>query len=136
MFIIRVKKQAILILGIFLILGFSAILFLSREICHAEENKNFIKYAEFNPTYEALNKAMKEDIKSHDKDIKINWIEVLACLGSKYGGDFKRYKESDMDEILKKLKSGKPMSEITSGMKNYNYYYQVYEAVLKEFLGT
>lgn len=136
MFIIRVKKQAILILGIFLVFGFSSILFLSREICNAEENKNFIKYAEFNPTYEALNKAMKEDIKSHDKDIKINWIEVLACLGSKYGGDFKRYKESDMDEILKKLKSGKPMSEITSGMKNYNYYYQVYEAVLKEFLGT
>ena len=136
MFIIRVKKQAILIFGIFLVFGFSSILFLSREICNAEGNKNFIKYAEFNPTYEALNKAMKEDIKSHDKDIKINWIEVLACLGSKYGGDFKRYKESDMDEILKKLKTGKPMSEITSGMKNYNYYYQVYEAVLKEFLGT
>ena len=116
MFIIRIKKQAFLILGIFLVVGFSAILFLSKERCNAQESKNFIKYAEFNPTYEALNKAMKEDIKSHDKDIKINWIEVLACLGSKYGGDFKRYKESDMDEILKKLKAGKTISEITSGM--------------------
>ena len=58
MFIIRVKKQAILIFGIFLVFGFSSILFLSREICNAEENKNFIKYAEFNPTYEALNKAI------------------------------------------------------------------------------
>ena len=34
-------------------------------------------------------------------DIKINWIEVLACLGSKYGGESKRYKESDTDEIVK-----------------------------------
>lgn len=136
MFIIRVKKQVIFILGIFLVLGFSGMLFLSKEKCKAQENKNFIKYAEFNPTYEALNKAMKEDIKSHDKDIKINWIEVLACLGAKYGGDFKRYKESDMDEIFKKLKAGKSITEITSGMKNYNYYHQVYEAVLKEFLGN
>lgn len=100
------------------------------------ENKNFIKYAEFSPTYEALDKAMKEDIKSQNEGIKINWIEVLACLGCKYGGDFKKYKESDMNEIIKKLKSGIQINEIIKNNKNYEYYHQVYEAVLKEFLGN
>ena len=114
------------------------VLFLSNTCFHAltNENKKFIKYAEFNPTYEALDKAMKEDIKSQNEEIKVNWIEVLAYLGCKYGGDFKKYKESDMNDIIKKLKSGMKINEIAKNNKNYDYYHQVYEAVLKEFLGN
>ncbi len=102
----------------------------------AHENKKFIKYAEFNPTYEVLDKAMKEDIKSQNESVKINWIEILSCLACKYGGDFKKYKESDISEIIKRLKSGENIGEITKNNKNYDYYHQVYEAVLKEFLGS
>lgn len=138
MFVWRLKKRTLLISFALFTIFFVSALFLSKACfsAMAHENKKFIKYAEFNPTYEALDKAMKEDVKSQNEDVKINWIEVLSYLGSKYGGDFKKYKESDMNEVIKKLKSGIKISEITKNNKNYDYYYQVYEAVLKEFLGS
>ncbi len=138
MFVIRIKKENVFIFTAFLFLSLGSLIFINKWNCsaQAQENKNFIKYAEFNPTYEAMDKAMREDIKSHNEEIKINWIEVLACLGTRYGGDFKKYNEKDMNEIISKLKSGTPMEEITKGMKKYNYYHEVYSAVLKEFLGN
>jgi murein DD-endopeptidase MepM/ murein hydrolase activator NlpD len=101
----------------------------------AHEQNNFIKYAKFTPTYEVLEKAMLEDIKSHSEDKKISWIDILAILASKYGGDFKKYSVNDMNEVTKKLKSGDTVEEITNNNKNYNYYKEVYSAVLGEFLG-
>lgn len=122
---------------ILVIVGFSLI-FLNKgkNSVYATENKNFIKYAEFGPNYEALEKAMKEDIKSYSLDIKINWIDVLAYLGAKYGGNFKKYKEKDLTDLTEKIKSGTNINDLTKNLKNYNYYHEVYEAVLKEFLGT
>lgn len=138
LFVIRLKKQHIWTLAAFVTVGLFAFTFFRgiKLMVGAHENKNFIKYAEFNPSYEALDKAMREDIKSHGEEIKINWIEVLACLGTKYGGDFKKYKEKDMDEIIKKLKEKTPAEKIAGNSKNYNYYYEVYSAVLSEFLGN
>ena len=97
--------------------------------------KDYIKYVEFNVTYGALERAMNYDIKSHDEKIKINWIEVLAYLGAKYGGDFSRYKASDMDKIVERLKCGEKINDITQDMKYYKYYFEAYSAVLSEFLG-
>ena len=138
MFVVRIKKENIIIFAVSIVLSLSALLFIVKGnfSAQAQENKNFIKYAEFNPTYEALDKAMREDIKSHNEEIKINWIDVLACLGAKYGGNFKKYREKDMNEVISKLKSGTSIDEITKNMKNYNYYNNVYSAVLKEFLGS
>lgn len=104
--------------------------------CFAGKKKDdFIKYAEFNVTYEALQKAMNIDIASQNEDIKINWIDILAYLGAKYGGDFKQYKSKDMDSIAQKLKSGEKLDDITRDMKYFDYYREVYSAVLCEFLG-
>lgn len=99
--------------------------------------KDFIKYAEFNVSYPALEKAMNEDINSHNSDdeIKINWIEILAYLGAKYGGDFSHYSEKDMDDIIQKIKNGDKIQNLTKTMKYYSYYHEVYEAVLGGFLG-
>lgn len=115
-----------LILGIFL-------------VCSgvSENKEDFIKYAEFNVCYNALEKALDYDIKSHlDKQsVNINWIEVLAYLGAKYGGDFKQYKEQDLTDIVQKLSDGEKIKDITKEMKYYNYFYQVYNAVLGGFTG-
>ena len=138
MFVIKIKKQPFLI-SMALILIFSCFAFLAgknRWLVSAQENKNFIKYVEFNPCYEALEKSMHEDIKSHSEEIQINWIEILAYLGAKYGGDFKKFKESDIEDSVKKLKNGEKMSDIAKGMKNYNYYLEAYGAVLGEFVGN
>lgn len=103
----------------------------------ASKKKDYIKYAEFNVCYDALEKAMGADIESHqnNKKIKINWIEILALLGTKYGGNFKEYKAKDMDEIISLLEQGKKIEELTKNMKYYPYYHEVYSAVLGNFLG-
>lgn len=104
----------------------------------AEEKKDFIKYVEFNVVYAALEKALQIDVKSHqdDSELKMSWIELLAYLAAKYGGDFSRYKSSDMDALVEKLKDGKMMDELTEGMKYYSYYLEAYTAVLDGMVGT
>lgn len=116
-----------LMLGIFLVLtGVSK-----------GDKKDFIKYAEFNVCYSALEKALEYDINTHknDEKVKIDWVQVLAYLGAKYGGDFKQYKEADLEKIVNRLKDGDKIKDITKDMKYYDYYHQVYSAVLAGFTG-
>ncbi len=105
----------------------------------ATSNKkdDYIKYAEFNVCYNALEKALEYDISTHKNNdkIKINWVELLAYLGAKYGGDFKNYKEADMTTLVDKLNNGEKLEDITKDMKYYKYYYEVYSAVLDGFTG-
>lgn len=112
------------------------VVFMSMTGAKNAESKDYIKYAEFNVTYPALEKAMQADIDSQTQKIKINWIDLLAFLGAKYGGDFSNYKESDLESVIKKLQSGEKIEKITKNMKYYSYYRQVYGAVLDGFLGN
>ncbi len=100
------------------------------------KQNDYIKYAEFNVTYPALEKALYIDINSQTEEVKINWIDILSYLGAKYGGDFSKYKPSDIDNITEKLKSGEKIENLTKDMKYYSYYRQVYGAVLDGFVGT
>lgn len=101
----------------------------------SSKSDNFIKYAEFNVTYPALEKAMQADIDSFDEEIHLDWTEILAYLGAKYGGDFSKYSSKDMDDIIQKLKSGEKISTLTKSMQYYSYYHEVYSAVLGGMLG-
>lgn len=96
---------------------------------------DYIKYAEFNVTYEALKKAVDTDISTHDDDTHISCIELLAFLGANYGGDFSKYSSRDMDSLIEKLKSGEDITALTQDMKYYDYYYSVYSAVLGSVVG-
>lgn len=97
--------------------------------------KDFIKYVEFNVTYPALEHALQIDIESQEEPVKINWVDLLSYLGAKYGGDFSRYKQNDLDKIAGELKEGKSISELTKDMKYYSYYREAYGAVLDGFVG-
>ena len=99
------------------------------------EKADYIKYVEFNVPYLALKKAMNLDIESHKSgDGSLNWIEILAYLAAKYGGNFDRYKSADMDAFVKKLRTSR-VAEITKDMKYYGYYFEAYTAVLGGLLG-
>lgn len=105
----------------------------------AEKDENgFIKWVNFAVSYDALNQTSKLDIDSHNSDaeVKYNWIELLAYLACKNGGNFKNYKKSDLDKLTAKLDKGKTMEELTKDLKNYSYYYESYSAVLGEFIGN
>ena len=54
----------------------------------ASEKSDYIRYVEFNPCYSALDRALTEDIRAHEEGIERSWIDTLAYLGAKYGGDF------------------------------------------------
>ena len=95
-----------------------------------------IKYVEFNVTFSALDKAYAYDVKSQSEEVKLNWIELLSYLGAKYGGDFTKYKGSDMDALVKKLQSQEEtIGTLTEDMKSYSYYYEAYSAVLGGLVG-
>ena len=100
-----------------------------------DEEKDYIKWVDFKVTERALNRAYLLDKESIEKEVHLNWIELLAYLGCKYGGDFKKYKDKDMEEIVNNLNEGNKMSDITREMKYYNYYYEAYEAVLGGMIG-
>lgn len=100
--------------------------------------KDFIKWVDFNVTAEALNLTSKLDIDSHNKneEIKYNWIELLAYLACKNGGNFKNFKKSDLDALVEKLKNNETIESLTQDLKFYNYYYESYSAVLSGFIGN
>ena len=103
-----------------------------------KENENYIKWVDFKITSDVLSKTAKLDIDSHnsDSEIKYNWIELLAYLACKNGGNFKKFNQNDLNKLVEQLKSGKEMGDITKNMKYYNYYYEAYSAVLSGFIGN
>ena len=138
----KLNKKIILAITFFII-SLSIILFVSLAIYENEQEtqeskeNNFIKWVDFNFSYEALDLTSKLDIDSHNKDadIKYNWIELLAYLACKNGGNFKNFKKSDLDTLVQKLKDGETMGNLTQNLKNYDYYYESYSAVLSQFIG-
>ena len=103
-----------------------------------EEKKDYIKWVDFNVTSEALNVTAKLDIDSHNKDSDIvyNWVELLAYLSCKNGGNFKNFQVKDLNNLVEELKNGQTMEDLTQNMKFYNYYYESYSAVLGNFIGN
>ena len=103
-----------------------------------EQKKDFIKWVDFNVTYEVLEKTSKLDITSHNNadDIPLNWIELLSCLACKYGGNFKLFNQKDLDIIVEKIQKGTPISEVIENNKYYSYYFESYSAILSEFSGN
>ncbi|HJB25397.1 MAG TPA: M23 family metallopeptidase [Firmicutes bacterium] len=101
-----------------------------------EGEKKYIKWVEFDVCYSALQKALDEDIATHNQKDPIPWTETLAYLGAKYGGDFSRYKPKDMDAYFTKRREGQTQADITADMEYYNYYYKAYSAVLGGLVGS
>ena len=131
-----------MIISIILIILFTSIVlfysFANDSSDDTNNQKNFIKWVDFNVTCEALNLTSKLDIDSHNnnEEITYNWIELLSYLACKNGGNFKNFKKKDLDTLVDKLKNGETMSDLTSNLKFYDYYYESYSAVLGNFIGN
>ncbi len=135
--IVKIKfKPLIIFTSIALILGIIiSVFFNTAHVVSADEKKTFIKWVDFRVSYDAMDKALKADVNSIDEEVKLNWVEILAYLGTRYGGDFSRYKPKDMDNLISQLKNGESIETLTKDLKHYNYYYDAYSAVLGNFVG-
>lgn len=102
---------------------------------NAAPRSTYIKWMTFKIPQEALSKAMKIDIKAHAEGKQICWVDLLSYLGTKYGGNWKKYKDKDMDTLAKKLQSGQSMAELTQDMRHYSFFSKTYGAVLSNFIG-
>lgn len=102
----------------------------------SDNDKSYIKWVDFNVTCDALTKAYTLDVESYDKDVHLNWIELLAYAGAKGGGSFDKKSLSLIDKLATELSQGDTtIRELTKDMKYYDYYYEAYEAVLGGMVG-
>lgn len=97
--------------------------------------KKYIKWVDFDIPAEAMKAAFRCDVDTFQADVHLNWVELLAYLGAKYGGDFSHYSEKDIKMLAEKLNTGTTMDELTADMKYYTYYREAYGAVLDGLVG-
>lgn len=144
---VKVKRIYILIIVISAILIISSFVIIKQHtktietesdaIVGESEEKEYIRWVDYNVPLDVMEKTAKLDINSHNKDesVKLNWIELISYLATKYGGNFKSFKQHDLDSIVEKLKQGEKIENIVSNHKLYNYYIEAYTAILDEFIG-
>lgn len=126
------KKTFCVFMGVLAIAISLMTLFGGRDIT----DSNYIKYVEFNVTKSALHAAADLDISSQSEKNKLDFITLLAYLGAKYGGDFSKYKYSDMTDFALKLSNGENEKSLTKDMKYYSYYKEAYTAALNGMVGA
>lgn len=100
------------------------------------EEKDFIKWVDFNVTAEAMQDAYAYDVNTQNEKVHLNWVDLLAFLGAKYGGDFTQYKSNDLTEVAEMLsESEAALENHTKDMKYFAYYREAYGAVLDGLVG-
>lgn len=101
-----------------------------------EAKGKYIKYVEFNVTRSALQAAIDLDIATKDSKNRADFITLLSYLGAKYGGDFSKYKYSDMTDFAEKAANGESEKNLTKNMPYYSYYREAYGAALSGMVGA
>ena len=98
--------------------------------------KDYIKWVDFHVTSEAMRQACAYDVDTYGQEGHLNWVDLLAYLGARYGGDFKQYKAKDMDKIAERLQKGETTVEkLSAEIKSFDYYREAYGAVLDGLVG-
>lgn len=121
----------VILAGLVLLFSISA----GQRIATANAQGSTIKWAEFNVPLAAMQYALKQDIQTHATANPLHFVDALAYLATKYGGNWSRYRPADLDALRGRLQSGETMQAITAGMKNYPYFDQVYDAALGNAVG-
>lgn len=102
-----------------------------------KKDKDFIKWVNFTVPYEALCVAYDLDVESHDTDIPLNWIELLAYTATKNGGTFSNESARFITQTATDLSNrSTTMKKLTKDLKNYDYFLEAYTAVLGGYVGV
>ena len=99
------------------------------------EKADFIKWVDFDVTCDAMTQAFRFDVATCQQEIHLNWVQLLAVLGARYGGDFSKYRPSDMEQLAERLQNGETIEAVSKDLKYYPYYLEAYGAVLNGMVG-
>lgn len=104
-----------------------------------EIQKDFIKWVDFNVSYEALCLAYETELAWHEKNPESDpvWISLLAVTACHSGGIFGQDGISYLKKLCDQVLQGETVIERESRkLKNYSYYKEAYDAVLCEMVGA
>lgn len=97
---------------------------------------SYIKWVDFNASYEALKKACLMDIGSYESEMHLDWITLLAYAAVRGGGEFDGSSEKYIDSIAEQLSQKEITKEdLEQKYEYFSYYYEAYEAVLGGMVG-
>ncbi|MBO5208522.1 MAG: hypothetical protein J6B68_04165 [Lachnospiraceae bacterium] len=106
------------------------------EAIEVSTDGNFIKWVDFNVTCEAMGKAYELDVASYKDEVHVDWIELLAYVGARHGGQFDKSCVSELQETADKLQAKETtIAKLTKDMEYYDYYEEAYRAVLGGMVG-
>lgn len=109
---------------------------LMEENAEEETGKDYIKWVDFNVSCEALSQAYETDVDTYREDYHIDWISLLAYTAARNGGEFGKQALKDMEALAEKIKNGETtLEEAAADLKNYDYFYEAYDAVLGGMVG-
>lgn len=126
---------------IFLVAGMAVLLYAryggtSDNRMTAVTSDEFIKWVDFNISYEALCEAYELDVATYGQKIHVEWIPLLAYTAAQNGGKFDKLAMKKLRKAGQELASGDTtMEELSEDLKYYDYYLEAYEAVLGGFVG-
>lgn len=101
----------------------------------SQRTGGYIKWVDFGVTAAAMSDALAVDINTYGTERHISWLDILAYLGAKYGGNFSHYRKSDTDAFVKLAESGENADTLSAKMKYFSYYREAYGAALCGFVG-
>ena len=100
-----------------------------------EEEKHVIKYIDFTPTKDALSDALAAHLSARDSGKECPFVDLLALLATRYGGDFSSYRKKDLADYAEKLSAGMSPEDCVQNDKLLAYYKEAYSAVLSGMVG-
>ena len=107
----------------------------SRQVTAGHTSEHFIRWVDFDVTADAMTQAFRYDVDTCQQELHLNWVDLLAYLGARYGGDFSHYQASDMAKAAEQLQNGVTVEELTKNMTSFAYYREAYGAVLDGMVG-
>jgi len=106
------------------------------ETEQTSEKDDYIKWVDFTVSYEALCLAYEWDVKTHDTEYPLSWIELLAYTAAKTGARFDTKALELLAQAAVQCAEGTVnIKELTENLKYYSYYLEVYTAVLGGLVG-
>lgn len=98
--------------------------------------KDFIKWVDFQVSYEALNEAYRADLRFHEAGYAVSWIDLLAIAAAKSGGSFGKKETEEIEKLAEQLLQRETtLEKITADLQYYSYYKEAYSAVLSGMVG-